>query len=150
LVDYAHSEDALRNVLGCLRPLVRGSARLICVFGCGGDRDSGKRAPMGAAVGELADVCVVTSDNPRGEDPEAIIAEVLRGLEDGVGRRGVVHVEVDRRRAIAWALAEARRGDVVLLAGKGHETTQNIGNRALPFDDRSVALELLARRGHDA
>ena len=150
LVDYAHSEDALRNVLGSLRPLVGGSARLICVFGCGGDRDPGKRAPMGAAAGELADVCVVTSDNPRGEDPAAIAAEVLRGLEGDPQRRASVHVELDRRRAIAWALAEARPGDVVLLAGKGHETTQTIGSRVLPFDDRSVAAELLAGRGHGA
>ena len=132
-------------MLGSLRQLEL-PGRLICVFGCGGDRDPGKRAPMGAAAGELADLCVVTSDNPRNEDPDRIIAAIL----EGVGTGAEVHVEPDRRRAIAWALGEAQRGDLVLIAGKGHEATQTIGREVLPFDDRQVAAELLAEGGGDA
>jgi UDP-N-acetylmuramoyl-L-alanyl-D-glutamate--2,6-diaminopimelate ligase len=138
-VDYAHTEDALRQVLGALREQTRG--RLICVFGCGGDRDPGKRAAMGAAVGELADVAVVTSDNPRGEDPAAIVEQVLAGL---AGTGAEAHAVVDRREAIAAALGLAQIGDVVLVAGKGHETTQAIGAEVLAFDDRAVAAEILA------
>jgi UDP-N-acetylmuramoyl-L-alanyl-D-glutamate--2,6-diaminopimelate ligase len=138
-VDYAHTEDALRKVLGALRESTRG--RLICVFGCGGNRDAGKRAPMGAAVGELADVAVVTSDNPRDEDPAAIVDEVLAGL---AGEDADVHAEVDRRAAIALAVSLARTGDVILIAGKGHETTQTVGAEVLAFDDRTVAAEVLA------
>ncbi len=115
--------------------------RLIVVFGCGGDRDRGKRAPMGRVVNDLADIAVVTSDNPRSEDPERIIAEVLVGMEPARAERIVAP---DRRDAIRQALECARTGDIVLIAGKGHESTQTIGTRVLDFDDRKVAAELLA------
>ncbi len=115
--------------------------RLIVVFGCGGDRDRGKRAPMGRVVNELADIAVLTSDNPRSEDPERIIAEVLAGM---VPARAERFVAVDRRDAIRQALACARKGDIVLIAGKGHESTQTTGNTVMDFDDRKVAAELLA------
>jgi UDP-N-acetylmuramoyl-L-alanyl-D-glutamate--2,6-diaminopimelate ligase len=115
-------------------------SRLIVVFGCGGDRDAGKRAPMGAVVNDLADVAIVTSDNPRSEDPERIIAEIVTGMEPARAER---FVEPDRRRAIHRAVEIARAGDVVLIAGKGHETTQTIGARVLEFDDREVAIEAL-------
>lgn len=137
LVDYAHTDDALRRVLGTLRTLA--PARILTVFGCGGDRDRGKRPLMGAAAAEGSDLVVLTSDNPRSEDPAAILADVL----PGVGTRAH-HVEPDRRAAIAWALARAAPGDIVLIAGKGHEATQTIGAHVLPFDDRAVAAELLA------
>ncbi len=145
LVDYAHSEDALRKVLATLRshlPSASGakSGRLLCVFGCGGDRDRTKRPLMGAAVDELADLCVVTSDNPRSEDPRAIVDEILSGM-----RQDARHfVELDRRAAIARALELAQPGDIVLVAGKGHETTQTIANVAHPFDDRAVLSQLAA------
>ena len=148
-VDYAHSPDALERVLVTARELVAGhgaTGRLIVVFGCGGDRDRGKRAPMGRAAAELADVAVVTSDNPRGEDPAAIADAVLAGFSEHerAGARGAeVRVELDRRRAIALALSLARSGDVVLVAGKGHEATQEIGGERLPFDDRAVVREVL-------
>ncbi|MFZ5479814.1 MAG: UDP-N-acetylmuramoyl-L-alanyl-D-glutamate--2,6-diaminopimelate ligase, partial [Myxococcota bacterium] len=136
-VDYAHSDDALARVLAELRALAPG--RVLTVFGCGGDRDRGKRPLMGAAAAASSDVVYVTSDNPRGEDPDAIIAQIL----PGVGDRPHV-VEPDRARAIARALAEARPGDLVLIAGKGHETYQEIGGTKHPFDDRVVAREALA------
>ena len=147
LVDYAHSEDALQNVCRAVKNALEGSpgrsgrrGRLIVVFGCGGDRDRGKRGGMGRVVNELADLAIVTSDNPRGEDPLAIIEEVLAGMEPGLAERVV---EPDRRSAISQAVTRARRGDVVLIAGKGHETTQVIGDRVVEFDDRAVAAELL-------
>ncbi|MFT5731425.1 MAG: UDP-N-acetylmuramoyl-L-alanyl-D-glutamate--2,6-diaminopimelate ligase [Planctomycetota bacterium] len=150
LVDYAHSPDALERVLSALRAdMVERSSRpgsegrLICVFGCGGDRDRGKRGPMGRAVGELSDVAIVTSDNPRGEAPEAIADAVVAGVDEVGGRR---IVELDRARAIERALGIARPGDVVLIAGKGHENTQVIDGRSLPFDDRVVAAEAFARQ----
>jgi len=139
-VDYAHTPDALGRVLAALRPLVAPPGRLVVVFGCGGDRDRGKRAPMGAVAARGADVVVVTSDNPRGEEPEAIAREVERGAA-AAGARAVV--EIDRRAAIRRALSEAREGDVVLIAGKGHETWQHSGGQKLPFDDRRVAAEEL-------
>ena len=145
MVDYAHSPDAMERVLAELRRDLDGrdeAGRLICVFGCGGDRDRGKRVPMGRAAGRIADVSVVTSDNPRSEDPAAIAETVLEGVDAAGGRRVL---ELDRGRAIERALGMARRGDVVLIAGKGHENTQTIGGRALPFDDRVVAAEALTR-----
>jgi UDP-N-acetylmuramoyl-L-alanyl-D-glutamate--2,6-diaminopimelate ligase len=150
-VDYAHTEDALRQVLGALRDVLDHEAsgrgdhggRLIAVFGCGGDRDRGKRAPMGAAARELADIAVVTSDNPRGEDPLAIVGEILAGIGDPRAGAEVV-VEPDRRAAIRRAVELARPGDVVLVAGKGHETTQVCGAQARAFDDRLVAAQALA------
>ena len=141
LRDYAHTPDALRRVLLALRPLVKG--RLICVFGCGGDRDRGKRPMMGRAAAEFADVIIVTSDNPRTEPPGAIIAEIVPGLAGAAYEQ-----EVDRRRAIARALEVAAAGDAVLLAGKGHEDYQIIGNERRSFDEAVVVRELLtASRG---
>lgn len=137
-VDYAHTEDALRNVLQTLRETTPG--RLICLFGCGGNRDRSKRPRMGAVVSEWADVAVVTSDNPRNEEPQAILDEILPGMDLGKPHL----VELDRARAIRAALREARAGDTVLLAGKGHEPYQEIAGRMLHFDDREVVREMLA------
>ena len=135
LVDYAHTPGALESALAAARELAQG--RLICVFGAGGDRDRAKRPLMGRVVAELADVAIVTSDNPRSEDPAAIAAEVVDGLD--------LDVELDRRRAIARALETARQGDVVVIAGKGHEQGQEIAGEKLPFDDREVAQDALRR-----
>jgi len=140
LVDYAHTDAALENVLTALRPITSG--RLICVFGCGGDRDRTKRPRMATVVGKLADAAFVTSDNPRSEAPEAIIQEILPGF--GVRSRCVVEVESDRRLAIASAIASAKAGDTILIAGKGHEDYQIIGDRVLHFDDVEVARECLS------
>lgn len=136
-VDYAHTPDALERVLAALRPLTPG--RIVTVFGCGGDRDAGKRPLMGAAASAGSDVVVVTSDNPRSEDPDAIIADILGGVT------GSVVVEADRAAAIARALQDTGAEDVVLIAGKGHETTQTIGSRKLPFSDAAVAAAALNR-----
>ncbi len=135
--DYAHTPDALKEALGALRPLVAG--RLIVVFGCGGDRDPGKRPLMGRAAAEGSDYVVVTSDNPRTEPPERIIADILPGLE-GAAYEQVV----ERHAAIARALELAEMGDVVLLAGKGHEVEQIIGDERRPFDEAAIVSELLA------
>ena len=146
LVDYAHSPDALERVLGELRSRLQDApgprtGRLFCVFGCGGDRDPSKRAMMGASAARLADVVIVTNDNPRGEEPSAIAEQVLDGARHGNAR---VCLELDRRQAISMALEQARPGDVVLLAGKGHESGQQMADSLLPFDDRLVAAEVLA------
>jgi UDP-N-acetylmuramoyl-L-alanyl-D-glutamate--2,6-diaminopimelate ligase len=139
IVDYAHTPDSLDNVLRAARGIV-GGGRLIVVFGCGGDRDRGKRPQMGAVARRLADLAVVTSDNPRSEDPEAIVAEILVGADDGPAQ---LVVEVDRRAAIGRALREASAGDVVVIAGKGHEQGQERDGVVTPFDDRDVAREAL-------
>ena len=139
LVYYAQTDDALRNVLQAIRPLTAGQLR--CVFGCGGDRDRGKRPRMAAVVQELADVAYVTSDNPRTEEPQAIVDEILRGFRPDAAEG--VRVDVDRRSAIARAIAEAEPGDTVLIAGKGHEDYQIVGDKVLPFDDVTVARECL-------
>jgi UDP-N-acetylmuramoyl-L-alanyl-D-glutamate--2,6-diaminopimelate ligase len=154
LVDYAHKPDALAAVLHTLRAL--GPGRLICVFGCGGDRDRGKRPVMGEIAGRLADIPILTSDNPRTENPLAIIAGVEGGLAgSGLGRiekalaglkRGYI-VEPDRRAAIAMALGIARQGDIVVIAGKGHEDYQLVSSRRLEFDDRAVVREVMAGFG---
>ena len=146
VVDYAHTDDALRNLLETARPLARG--RLITVFGCGGDRDRTKRPLMGAVAGRLSDVIVITSDNPRSEDPGRIIEEIQRGLTADTRRASDQRTLaiVDRREAIAAAIGLARAGDLVLVAGKGHEKYQVIGSRVLPFDDVAVAREALDRR----
>ena len=136
VVDYAHAPDGLKNVLQTARTSADG--RLICVFGCGGDRDRGKRPTMGALAAQLADLSVVTSDNPRTEDPDAIIADILPGMGDAPHL-----VEPDRRRAIEKAIAKARPGDLVLIAGKGHEDYQEVCGVKTPFDDREVAREIL-------
>jgi UDP-N-acetylmuramoyl-L-alanyl-D-glutamate--2,6-diaminopimelate ligase len=150
-VDYAHTEDALAKALEVVREGLRAEARIrgdhggrsICVFGCGGDRDRGKRAPMGRVAGRLAEIVVLTSDNPRGEDPLQILDEVQVGLE---GCEAAVHVVPDRRAAIELALVLARPHDCVLIAGKGHETTQTARGVVEPFDDRVVAARALAGR----
>jgi UDP-N-acetylmuramoyl-L-alanyl-D-glutamate--2,6-diaminopimelate ligase len=137
IVDYSHTPDALEKALAALRPLTRG--RLVCVVGCGGDRDRGKRPDMGRIAETLGDRVVVTSDNPRNEAPEAIIADILAGMT----RRVPVQVEPDRAAAVKLALAGAAADDVVLVAGKGHETWQEIAGRRLPFSDRQLVRTLL-------
>ncbi len=141
IVDYAHTDDALKNLLETVREL--GPRRLIAVFGCGGDRDKTKRPLMGAVAARLSDVAVVTSDNPRSEPPEAILDDVVRGMNGY--RSAERHRVADRREAIAKALEIAGPGDAVVIAGKGHETTQVLRERSVPFDDRQVARDLLAR-----
>ena len=140
VIDYSHTPDSLRNALHAARAV--GGGRVLAVFGCGGDRDRGKRPLMGEIGARLADVAVVTSDNPRTEDPLAIIDEIVAGVPAEL--RGRVAVEPDRRAAIELALRAARPGDVVVIAGKGHEQGQTIGDRVVPFDDRAVAVEVLA------
>lgn len=142
-VDFAHTPDALRVAQSAAREATREGGRLIVVFGCGGDRDQGKRPHMGAAVKQEADIAILTSDNPRTEDPEAILDAVEVGFKGAVGHAELVR-EVDRRKAIELAIGLARPGDVVLVAGKGHETVQIIGAERRPFDDRSVVKEFLA------
>jgi UDP-N-acetylmuramoyl-L-alanyl-D-glutamate--2,6-diaminopimelate ligase len=137
LVDYSHTPAALESLLTEARTLAPG--RLLCVFGCGGDRDRGKRPLMGEIASRLADEAIVTSDNPRSENPQTIIDEILEGVT------GPVEVEPDRAKAIAWALEQAREGDVVVIAGKGHEQGQEFADRTIPFDDRDVAREALRR-----
>jgi UDP-N-acetylmuramoyl-L-alanyl-D-glutamate--2,6-diaminopimelate ligase len=137
IVDYSHTPDSLENALRAARDLAAG--RVLCVFGCGGDRDREKRPLMGRIAAELADVAIVTTDNPRSEDPLAIIEEVLRGTS------GELEVEPERRAAIARAIEAAREGDVVLVAGRGAEPAQEVAGRKLPFDDRDVAREALRR-----
>jgi UDP-N-acetylmuramoyl-L-alanyl-D-glutamate--2,6-diaminopimelate ligase len=145
LVDYAHTPDSLENVLRAARRLTEG--RVISVFGAGGDRDRDKRPKMGRAGAELSDLAIVTSDNPRSEDPEAIVAEVVAGA----GEAAEVEVEVDRRAAIALALRQAEPGDTVVIAGKGHEQGQEFeAGRKIPFDDREVAREELRKLGSPA
>ena len=149
VVDYAHTDDALRNLTSLAREFVSrdgGSARVITLFGWGGDRDRAKRPLLGDAAGRGSDFVVLTSDNPRSEDPRAIINDALVGLQ----KTGVKYaVEVDRRKAITLAIAEARPGDIVLLAGKGHEKTQVTRDGTLPFDDVQVAREVLRANGFD-
>ncbi len=151
IVDYAHTDDALKNLLDTARPLASG--RIVTVFGCGGDRDRTKRPLMGAVAARLSDLVIVTSDNPRSEDPERIIDEIRRGIVPAADRtpaRGHKPTPslaiVDRRAAIEKAIRDARSGDLVVIAGKGHEKYQVIGHRSLPFDDVEVARASLARR----
>ncbi|HEX8773972.1 MAG TPA: UDP-N-acetylmuramoyl-L-alanyl-D-glutamate--2,6-diaminopimelate ligase [Pyrinomonadaceae bacterium] len=141
VVDYAHTDDALVNVLKTARDVARG--RIITVFGCGGDRDRSKRAPMGEAAASLSDIVILTSDNPRNEDPEKILADVEEGMRAAAKPYQKI---ADRRAAIHHAIGEARTGDVVLIAGKGHEDYQLIGSEILHFDDKEVAREALASR----
>jgi UDP-N-acetylmuramoyl-L-alanyl-D-glutamate--2,6-diaminopimelate ligase len=146
VVDYAHTDDALRNLLETARPLA--PKRLITIFGCGGDRDRTKRPLMGMVAARLSDVVVITSDNPRSEEPSRIIDEIKRGIPAGGqgGRSQDVQAIVDRREAIERAIELAESGDLVLIAGKGHEKYQQIGDRVLPFDDAQIARTALERR----
>jgi UDP-N-acetylmuramoyl-L-alanyl-D-glutamate--2,6-diaminopimelate ligase len=147
VVDYAHTDDALRNLLETARPLA--PKRVVTVFGCGGDRDRTKRPLMGMVAARLSDVVVITSDNPRSEEPQRIIDEIKRGIPAGsqsTGRSPEIHAIVDRREAIERAVDVSEPGDVVLVAGKGHEKYQQIGDRVLPFDDGDVARAALGRR----
>ena len=143
VVDYAHTPDGLRSALQASRPFVDG--QLVCVFGCGGDRDRGKRPQMASIAAELADRVVVTSDNPRTEDPQRILDDVVAGLSSGIDYQ----VEVDRSIAIAQAIAAARPGDLVLIAGKGHEDYQIVGTEKLHFDDREEAERALRKRSNN-
>jgi UDP-N-acetylmuramoyl-L-alanyl-D-glutamate--2,6-diaminopimelate ligase len=145
VVDYAHTDDALRNLLETARPLAQ--SRVITVFGCGGDRDRTKRPLMGAVAARLSDVIVITSDNPRSEDPARIIEEIKRGVQVQSHRGSTTSFAiVDRTEAIQFAIKAAEPGDLVLLAGKGHEKSQIIGSRELPFDEVTIAREALERR----
>ncbi len=139
IIDYAHTEDSLRQSLLFLRSIKKG--RLITVFGCGGDRDREKRGKMGEIVGELSDVAVVTSDNPRHEEPEKIINDILMGMKKS---KKSVYIHENRKKAIEYALQRARNNDIIFLAGKGHETSQQIGDERLPFDEREIVREILA------
>ena len=154
-MDYAHTPDALENVLTSLKSLL--TAKIICVFGCGGDRDTDKRPQMGEIAGRLCDLTIITSDNPRTEPPMGIIDQVLHGvkkvvtfeyaasnLSNGLKKKGYV-LEPDRKKAIALGVTASRPGDTVLIAGKGHETYQIIGNQTVPFDDRVEAKRALAK-----
>ena len=141
IIDYAHTPDALENILTTVRDLT--DRRVLCLFGCGGDRDRTKRPVMGAIAVDLADLVVVTSDNPRTEDPEAIIGDILRGME---GTATPVVVEPHRVEAIHRVLDLAATGDVVVLAGKGHETYQEVGEERRPLDEREVVAAHFARR----
>jgi UDP-N-acetylmuramoyl-L-alanyl-D-glutamate--2,6-diaminopimelate ligase len=144
VVDYAHTDDALRNLLATAREL-NANGRIITLFGCGGDRDRTKRPLMGEAAGRVSEIVVLTSDNPRSEDPLLIINDVIVGVQR---TKAKLFVEPDRQKAIEIALDEARSGDIVLLAGKGHETYQVLRERTIEFDDREVARRLLSRRGY--
>jgi UDP-N-acetylmuramoyl-L-alanyl-D-glutamate--2,6-diaminopimelate ligase len=145
VVDYAHTEDGLRNVLEAARSLCKG--RIICVFGCGGDRDKGKRPKMGAAAAELADFAIITSDNPRTEPPERILLDIEVGAQRAGKRKGEDYIVVlDRAEAIRQGIEMAKPGDLVLIAGKGHEDYQIVGTERIHFDDREVARSILEDR----
>lgn len=148
LVDYAHKPGALEAVLDAGRALVGPGGRLVCVVGCGGDRDRAKRPVMGEIGARLADELVITSDNPRSEDPEAIVDAVLAGARGATSARATVLREVDRRAAVDGAISRAGEGDVVLVAGKGDEQGQTFADGTVPFDDRTVCREALAARGY--
>lgn len=140
LIDYAHTPDALENVLGTLKAIA--PARVLCVFGCGGDRDAGKRPVMGEIAARLSDVAIVTSDNPRSEDPEKIVQDILAGIPQPAEN---VRVEVDRKKAIALAMREAQPEDIILLAGKGQETYQILADGKIHFDEREIVQDILQK-----
>ena len=140
-IDYAVTPDAVENVLRTLRPVASG--RLVMLFGCGGDRDKGKRAVMGRIASELSDFVIVTSDNPRTEDPRAIIDDILPGLEQGSTPYTVI---CDRPAAIRWAIENHQAGDLILLCGKGHEDYQIIGHEKIHMDEREIVAEILRER----
>jgi UDP-N-acetylmuramoyl-L-alanyl-D-glutamate--2,6-diaminopimelate ligase len=141
VIDYAHTPDALDKVLTALRPAVGEGSELVCLFGAGGERDRGKRPQMGRLAAKLADRVLVTNDNPRGEDPAAIASEIVHGIRETGNRR--YSIELDRALAIASAIGEARQGDIVLLAGKGHETYQECNGSRQPFSDAEHAARAL-------
>ena len=140
IIDYAHSPDGLQNILASLRKIAQ--ARIITVFGCGGDRDRTKRPVMGEIAGRNSDYCVVTSDNPRTEDPDAIVADILEGVHCQKNRYQVI---VNRREAIAWVIDNHRPGDVIILAGKGHEDYQIIGKEKFHMDEREIVAAHLEK-----
>jgi UDP-N-acetylmuramoyl-L-alanyl-D-glutamate--2,6-diaminopimelate ligase len=142
LVDFAHTDDALDNVLSTLKPLCK--ARLIVVFGCGGDRDKTKRPRMAKVVEKYADLAIVTSDNPRTENPDDIISQIVAGFKDPNSPK--IKIEPDRKKAIALAIESAKKGDVIIIAGKGHENYQIIGKQKFPFSDQQIALDLLKNK----
>jgi UDP-N-acetylmuramoyl-L-alanyl-D-glutamate--2,6-diaminopimelate ligase len=144
VVDYAHADDALRNLISTAREL-NPAGRIITLFGAGGERDRSTRPPMGEAAGSLSDLVILTSDNPRSEDPLLIINDVVVGLQKVNAK---YRVEPDREQALAMALDEARPGDIVLLAGKGHETYQVLRDGTIEFDDREKARAILRRKGY--
>ena len=144
MVDYAHTDDALKNLLESAREVTKG--RVITVFGCGGDRDPSKRPLMGAQAVKLSDIAIVTSDNPRSEDTLQIVREVEVGIESVGVKKGAHRVIPDRREAIKRAIDEARPGDTVVIAGKGHERYQIIGDKVIPFDDREVARQFISKK----
>ncbi len=146
IVDYAHTPDAVSQLLTNARAFAR--ERLIAVVGCGGDRDAAKRPIMGRVAAELSDHVIVTNDNPRTEDPEAIARQIVAGITEAAGGAGDYRVVLDRRQAIAEAIGRARKGDVVVIAGKGHEDYQILGKRRIHFDDREVAREVIAALAH--
>jgi UDP-N-acetylmuramoyl-L-alanyl-D-glutamate--2,6-diaminopimelate ligase len=139
LIDYAHTDDALKNVLSTLKPLCKG--RLIAVFGCGGDRDKTKRPRMAKVTEQLADFIFITSDNPRTENPNEIIKDIITGFENPDSKK--ILIEPDRKKAIASAIRTAGKNDIVLIAGKGHETYQIIGKQKFDFNDKQIAMEYL-------
>jgi UDP-N-acetylmuramoyl-L-alanyl-D-glutamate--2,6-diaminopimelate ligase len=139
VIDFAHTPDALEQALSALREHIP-TRRLICVFGCGGDRDQAKRPMMGRIAEQLADTVIITDDNPRHEDAAAIRAEIAAGMQQSP------LIIADRRQAIVTAWQQAESGDIVLIAGKGHETTQQVGDLKIPFSDREVVLELLGEQ----
>ena len=140
MIDYAHTAESLENILQATKTYTPG--RVICVFGCGGDRDKEKRPRMGEVAGRLADYTIVTTDNPRTEKPEDIIADIEAGISKTKGKYEIV---VDRREAIAKAIKMMGKRDLVILAGKGHETYQVIGHEKLPFDEKQIVLDCLNR-----
>jgi len=138
IVDYAHSPDSLENILKTIKDYSTG--RVICLFGCGGDRDRTKRSIMGEISGRLADLTIITSDNPRTEEP----VNIVRDIEEGIKRTNGAYITiVDRREAIKYSLENSQKGDIILLAGKGHETYQIFKDKTIHFDEREVVLELL-------
>jgi UDP-N-acetylmuramoyl-L-alanyl-D-glutamate--2,6-diaminopimelate ligase len=145
IVDYAHTDDALENLIRTARELTP-KCRVITLFGCGGEKDRTKRPVMGEVSGRLSDLSILTNDNPRAEDPLKIISDIIVGVQKTSGKYAI---EPDREKAIALALDEARAGDIVLLAGKGHETTQILGDRTLEWSDKDVAARALQERGYD-
>lgn len=141
VIDYSHTPDSLQKVLIALRYYCKQGGRIICVFGCGGDRDHGKRAQMGAIAEKYADIIVLTNDNPRSEDPMRIIKDITNGIK----KHNALIIETDREKAIHYAIKQAQSKDLVLIAGKGHETTQHIGNQINYFNDKEIAIQVLKR-----